>query len=103
HNITGWLSYRWTDTLSNSVRLKYQYSEKIDGLDQNIVLPVQTADPDNYGGEKISLLFGLNWIPAPQYKGLRLSMEGGIPIHQDLNGPQMEEDFVISTGIQYAF
>ena len=80
-----------------------QSSQKIKGRDENITLPVQTADPDNYGGDKVNILFGLNWIPTPSYKGLRLSLEGGIPIHQRLNGPQMEEDFVISTGIQYAF
>ena len=103
HEISGWLSYRWLDHLSSSIRLKYQSSQKIKGRDENITLPVQTADPDNYGGDKVNILFGLNWIPTPSYKGLRLSLEGGIPIHQRLNGPQMEEDFVISTGIQYAF
>ena len=103
HEVTTWLSYRWMDALSSSIRVKYQHSEKIDGFDRNILLPVQTADPDNYGGDKISLLFGINWIPSPSLAGLSFSIEGGIPIHQDLNGPQMKEDYIISTGIMFAF
>ena len=103
HELSGWLSYRWIDPLSSSIRLKYQFSQKVVGRDANITLPVQTADPDNYGGNKVSMLFGLNWIPGSSYKGLRLSLEAGIPVHQSLNGPQMEEDFVLSTGIQYPF
>jgi len=103
HEVTTWLSYRWIDELSSSIRVKYRHSEKIEGLDQNIILPVQTADPNNYGGDKVILLLGLNWIPGPSFGGLRFSIEGGIPIHQDLNGPQMEDDYTISAGIQFAF
>ena len=40
----------------------------------------------------------LDWV-----RGHRLAIEGGIPIVQDLNGPQMETDFMISVGWQYAF
>ncbi len=36
-------------------------------------------------------------------RGHRLAFEAGLPIHQDLNGPQMETDLVITGGWQYAF
>lgn len=103
HEFTTWISYSPLDKISGSVRLKYQHSERIDGIDQRITLPVQTADPNNYGGDKINLMFGLNWLPGNSFKGLRLSIEGGFPIHQNLNGPQMEDEYVISTGIQFSF
>ena len=36
-------------------------------------------------------------------RGQRVAIEGGIPLMQDLNGPQMETDYTITVGWQYAF
>jgi hypothetical protein len=76
---------------------------EINGRDANIVAPVQTADPNNYGGEQIDLKFGLNLIVQTGWmRGHRLAIEGGIPLMQDLNGPQMEMDYTLTVGWQYA-
>ena len=104
HEVTGWASYTFSTWLSSSVRVKYSTMDEIDGMDPAIVAPVQTADPDNYGGDRVDLLFGVNLLGTKDwYKGHRLAIEGGIPIEQDLNGPQMETDFVITVGWQKAF
>ncbi|MEE9614261.1 MAG: transporter [Thermodesulfobacteriota bacterium] len=47
-------------------------------------------DPDNYGGEKLSATVGLQWQPFPLHI---LDVNVGVPIYEDLNGPQMEEDY----------
>ena len=104
HLITTWGSYQWRNWLSTSLRLEADYLGKIDGIDANIIGPVQTADPGNQGGRTVSLLFGLNL--AGQYgalRGHRIAVEGGFPLYQNLNGPQLETDFVITAGWQYAF
>ena len=36
-------------------------------------------------------------------RGHKLALEAGIPIHQDLNGPQMETDYTITVGWQFAW
>ena len=36
-------------------------------------------------------------------RGHRLALEADIPIYQDLNGPQMETDFTVTLGWQYAW
>ena len=36
-------------------------------------------------------------------KGHRLAIEGGMPVWQDLDGPQLEVDWVVIVGWQYAF
>ena len=78
--------------------------DKIDGVDGRISLPVQTADPDKYGGDTINLYFGLNLAgQTGLLRDHRLALEAGIPIHQDLNGPQMESDYVVTIGWQYAW
>ena len=104
HVISGWTSYSPRDWVSFSTRLEFSTMGKIDGSDSRIVAPVQTADPNNYGGERVDLKFGINLLGRLDWvRGHRLAIEGGIPIVQDLNGPQMETDFMISVGWQYAF
>ena len=82
-----------------------QYSGKIDGIDSEIVLPVQTADPNNQGGRRVDVHFGVNIAGQKDIgiAGHRLALEIGLPIYQDLNGPQMETDWILSLGYQYAF
>lgn len=102
--ITGWVSYQWLPWISTSTRLAYAHTGQIEGIDPNIVGPVQTADPDNHGGDVVSLLFGANLAgQTGLMRGHRLSFEAGIPLHRDLNGPQMETDLTLTAGWQYAF
>jgi hypothetical protein len=101
---TGWLSYQWMPAVSTSVRLQYDSAGNIDGIDPMIMGPVQTADPDNYGGDTLSLLLGFNLIGQDgALAGHRLAVEAGLPLRRDLNGPQMETDWTATVGWQYAF
>ena len=104
HEITGWLSYQWRPWVSTSARLAYSHQSQIDGIDPNIVAPVQTADPENFGGDITTMFFGVNLAgQTGMLRGHRLAMEAGIPLHRDLNGPQLETDLTITAGWQYAF
>ncbi len=47
-------------------------------------------NPDNYGGQSVFATAGLQWQPIPLHI---LDMTVGKPVYQDLNGPQMEEDY----------
>lgn len=77
---------------------------EIDGREAAIIAPVQTADPNNYGGERLDLTFGLNLVgQSGMWHGQRVAIEGGIPVMQDLNGPQMEMDYTLTAGWQDAF
>lgn len=102
--ITSWISYQWLPWINTSTRIAYSHMGQIDGIDPNIVGPVQTADPDNHGGDIVNLLFGANLAgQTGLMRGHRLAFEAGIPIHRDLNGPQLETDLTITAGWQYAF
>lgn len=104
HMITAWGSYLFNNALSGSLRLTAETEESIDGIDSQIVAPVQTADPDNFGGERVSLSFGLNTVvPTGALKGHRFSAEVTIPVYQDLNGPQLERDNTVILGWSKAF
>lgn len=100
HKFTGWASYSWLDSISTSVRLAYMDVGNIDGADPKITAPVTTADPNNFARERLDLYAGINWA---HNDGHRLALEVGAPVYQDLDGPQLETDWTLTAGYQYAF
>lgn len=102
HQLTGWGSYSWTPGASASLRLTYRSTDEIDGQDPKIVAPVQTANPDFQGGDRIDLGIGVNFSAQEgDWRGLRFGAELGIPLEQDLNGPQMEADWNLTAVVRY--
>ncbi len=102
HQLTGWTSYSWTPGASASLRLTARSVDKIDGIDPEIVAPVQTANPDFQGGDRVDLGIGINFSGQDAgWRGLRLGFELGIPVRQDLNGPQMEADWNLTAALKY--
>ena len=88
--LTAWASYLWKPWISTSARIAGQTIDEISGQNPDIVAPVQTADPDNQGGERVDLLLGLNLIgQSGGLAGHRLAFEFGAPVYQHLNGPQL--------------
>jgi len=47
-------------------------------------------DPDNYGGTQLLLTLGFQWQPVPLHI---VDFTVGVPLYQDLNGPQLEESY----------
>ena len=104
HTLSAWLNYQWQPSVSTAVRLQFGTSGRIDGIDTVIAGPVQTADPDNYGGDELKLNLGVNLMgQSGVTAGQRLAIEASLPLYRDLNGPQMETDWTVTAGWQYAF
>ncbi|NCO03628.1 MAG: transporter [Alphaproteobacteria bacterium] len=104
HEVSAWGAYSWVPSLSTSLRVSAETEGDIDGIDRRIVAPVQTANPDNFGGERIALSLGMNYVvPKGVLAGHRLSVEGTVPVYQDLNGPQMKRDNMVVLGWSKAF
>ncbi|MEM1106878.1 MAG: transporter [Pseudomonadota bacterium] len=101
---TAWAAYEFTPSISLSGRLLATSTGQIDGIDPAIMAPVQTANPDNYGGETLEALVGVNWaFNGGALDGHRLAAEIGLPLSRDLNGPQLETDLTFTLGWQKAF
>lgn len=104
YEATAWLSYRPAQWISLSGRIKGRTMGQVEGIDPNIMGPVQTANPDFQGGERIDLIGGINLVGTHgALAGHRLGIELGAPIFQDLNGPQMAGDWMLTVGYQKAF
>ncbi len=101
---TAWVAASVTQGVAISGRVQAESLGSIDGIDPMIVGPVQTANPDFHGGESLTGLIGVNFAATGgSLRGWRLGIEGGVPIVQDLNGPQMPTDYTLTLGVQKSF
>ena len=101
---TTWVAAALSPAVSLSGRIQAETVGAIDGIDASIAGPVQTANPDFHGGETVTALAGVNFAATGgALKGWRLGIEGGIPMIQDLNGPQMPTEYTLTVGLQKAF
>jgi hypothetical protein len=96
----GWGKYVFTPKLLGVGKLTATDQGRIDGQDPELDpnrSPV--TDPDATGGTRVDLSIGLNGFFGPQLNHV-LGVEFGIPVYQDLNGPQMETDWILSLSYQ---
>ena len=100
-----WGTVSWLDWLSTSLRLDGHIYDNIDGADADFnPAMVPTADPSRRGGERVDVLVGLNLYGDDSWSaGQRLGIELGVPIYQALDGPQLETDWTLTVGWQYAW
>jgi hypothetical protein len=83
------------------LRLTYLGWGNIDGADPLVMGPVPTARPDLRGGSRIDAFAGLSYIfPAPH---ARLGLEVGKSLSQNLDGPQLGNDYSLQLGWQYSW
>jgi hypothetical protein len=110
--LLSWFGYNLTDWLGLNSGLSYNYTGKLKGTQQGVGtdgpmgIPnsVSTAFNDNYGGERIDLLVGVNLLkPGGIFAGHCLSMDLRLPLWKDLNGYQLETDSVLTIGWSKAF
>lgn len=98
--LDGWLAYSVAQNFSVSLSTHYENQQNIDGRDARIMAPVQTANPTNYGGERVDMGLGANYVfPG----GHRVALEYETVLNQNVNGVQMEMDDMLTLGYQYAF
>lgn len=104
YEVSAWFAYLFSDSVSTSLRIKGTTQGNIDGRDAQIIGPVQTAQTEFQGGDRVDLLGGINLlVTSGLFKGHRFALETGFPIHQDLHGPQLETDFLLTAGWQKIF
>lgn len=104
-DLTGWVAAPVTRWASVSGRIAWSRWWNINGSDPDLnPNTVPTADPNRRGGSRVELLGGVNlYLPLGPLGRHRFAVEGGFPIHQDLDGPQLESDWRIVAGWQKAF
>jgi len=95
HSLTAWGGYRWSPSFNTTLRITGRTQGKVRGSDPLIAAPVQTAVPGFQGGERVDVSLGFGLNGQGMLRGYRLGAEVGVPIYQDLNGPQLETDYTV--------
>ena len=107
---TTWTGYNLNDWFALNTGLNYAYEDELRGDQQGVNQTsmvgrsVTTAFGENYGGERLDVLFGINgYIPKGNLKDHRIAIDVRLPLLQDLNGLQLETDVSLTIGWQAAF
>ena len=105
---TVWGARKITDSLSASVKIDHTCQEEVDGSHEGIsnmqrnMTPAK--DPAHQGRDLTSAGLGLNYyFQSGALKGHRIAAEWETPIHQKVNGVQLELDSSWTLGWQYAW
>ena len=104
YELTQWLAWSLNDSFSFSARLISSHWSGIVG-ERDDLNPgmVSTADTSNSGGQRVDAALGVNYmVRSGALKGNRLALEAQGPLHQDLDGVQLETDWTVTLGWQLA-
>jgi hypothetical protein len=99
--LNSWLAYAWLPSFSNSVRVAGNVTDKIYGRNTDVYIYNEpSANPANYGGKNVQAYIGsvFRWKNT-----LRLSVEYGLPLYQNLHGTQMKLQQTLNASISTAF
>ena len=87
-----------------SLRLNGWHRDNIHGADPSLNPAMSPGnDPDLKAATRLDLLAGIDYRPSGKLDGVRLAFEGGVPLYQDLDGPQLEGDWMFIAGLQASF
>ena len=105
YSLTGWVGRRWKPWLRTSFRMKWQQWFNPTGVDDQMNPALSPlANPRFQAGQRVDALFGVDfYVQEGRLRGSRISIEAGLPAFQDLEGPQLRTDWLLTAGLQYAF
>jgi hypothetical protein len=105
YRLSAWTQYKVFNWFGPSARLDWHAWGNIAGADPQLNPSRNPAfDADKQWGERLDFLLGLNfYVPKGLFKGNRFAVEGGVPLWQNIAGPNMAVDWIISAGWSYSF
>ena len=102
---TAWAAKPISANFSISARLEWQDWADIDGADAALnAAMVATADPSLRAGSRVDAGIGINWVTlSSEHSTFRLAAEYLVPLHQNLDGPQLGTDQSLVLKTQFSF
>ncbi|AKM10504.1 transporter [Croceicoccus naphthovorans] len=101
---SGWTSYRLSASLGAVARVEYVHEGQVLGHYDGPHAHTSPANfQQNYGGDTVSVGLGANWLLPVGERAPQLSAEFALPVHQDLNGVQLPQDWRLSVGLSQTF
>lgn len=102
HEFNAWGGYSWVPGLTTTVRVCGSLQGQIVGNDPLIAGKAQAANPNFYGGQRIEMWGGATIAgKLIGVERLSVSLEGGIPVYQNLNGPQLSKNWQAGLALRW--
>ena len=105
--LTAWVARQLAGSMSGSLRLTASRWGDVHGRDRRLAntMPTPTgfgvpsANPDLRGGKRVDFGVGLNFLGREGlFNGHELGLELAVPVWQNLDGPQLETDWIVTLG-----
>ncbi len=98
-----WLAIRLFAEFDLTLRTEWEKENEIDGFDRSLQPSLDpTEDADRYDRSTIRVAPGLS-LPVPFFPGQRVGVEFAFPVYQDLDGPQLEEDWGVKAAWRWVY
>ncbi|MFY9627796.1 MAG: outer membrane beta-barrel protein [Methylocystis sp.] len=100
--VNGWLGYTWLPGLTTTFRTNFNVQSQINGADWYLAGKLQSANPLYYGGKRIEVYGGAD-IDGKLfgYPGFSIGLEAGVPVYQNLNGPQLAKNWMAGMALRW--
>lgn len=98
----GWVGYTPVDAVTTTMRVTGATRGPIRGYDRAVRGRAQSANPHFYGGQRVELFAGATISGSVVgYDMAALSVEAGVPIYQNLNGPAISRNWNVSMSLAF--
>ena len=97
-----WGGYTWLPGVTTTARINFNIQSPIDGKDYWMAGRLQSANPNFYGGKRIEMFAGAD-IDGKLFgvPGFSIGVEGGVPVYQNLNGPQLSKNWQAGMALRW--
>ncbi|WP_363345600.1 alpha-amylase [Methylocystis echinoides] len=101
HEFNAWGGYNLLPGLTTTIRAQASLMGTIRGLDWQIRGRAPAANPNFYGGQRVEI-FGGATIGGKivGLDNMSLAVEAGLPVYQNLNGPQIMKDWQAAVSVR---
>lgn len=105
YELNVWSGYSFTNWMSFSIRMQGLNLKGIHGSDEELnPMMAPLANTRNSGYSKIKSFVGTNFSFGEKafFRDFKLGIEYGLPIYQNVDGTQMDEQRTINLGLRYS-
>jgi hypothetical protein len=102
HVLSGWGGYTWTPGITTTFRISGSTQGQIRGFDPLIIGKAPAANPNYYGGQRVETFAGMTLNGGfIGYDFVTLAIEAGLPVYQNLNGPQLSKNWQAGAALRF--
>lgn len=102
HEFNGWVGYNFGANVTSTLRLCNTLQGAIRGNDPQISGASVPTNPNYYGGFMTEIFGGIGLDGSMiGHREISLEMEAGLPLYQDLNGPQIRKNWQSGMALKF--